>query len=115
MRWLALLLALSIAAACNRQAPGQAQKADSPATVNQMVPERSGEPAGPQTESKEAAIPETPPEDGGLASLSPSRRREYERGYRDCREGEFNYDAQTQGEYYRIGCMAAENLKAADD
>lgn len=114
MRWPALLWVLPIAAACNRQVPEEAQREKAPAAVDQAVPVPSAEPGG-EPESTQVAIPEAPPEDPGLASLSPSRRREYERGYRDCRQGEFNYDSQTQGEYYRIGCMAAENLKAVDD
>lgn len=52
-----------------------------------------------------------PPGDPGLAAMSPYRRREYERGWRDCMTG--NYDRERQGESYRIGCMAAEEAKEA--
>ena len=52
-----------------------------------------------------------PPDDPGLAAMSPYRRREYERGWRDCMTG--NYDRERQGESYRIGCMAAEEAKEA--
>jgi len=52
-----------------------------------------------------------PPNDPGLAAMSPYRRREYQRGWRDCMTG--NYDRERQGESYRIGCMAAEEEKEA--
>ncbi len=52
-----------------------------------------------------------PPEIPGVAEMSPYRRREYERGYRDCRTG--NFDRERQGESYRIGCMAAEEARDA--
>ena len=50
-----------------------------------------------------------PPDDPGLAAMTPYRRREYERGWRDCMTGD--YDRERQGESYRIGCMAAEEAK----
>ncbi|MGQ0661956.1 hypothetical protein, partial [Sphingosinicella sp.] len=54
--------------------------------------------------------PASPPEaTPGLAEMSPYRRREYERGWRDCMTR--NFDRERQGESYRIGCMAAEEAR----
>lgn len=107
----ALLAPLLLLAACGRQAqaPAEAPVEASREPINLTAPESS-----PATKAQppRVLIPASPPEDPSLAELSPSRRREYDNGYRDCRAGNYDYDAQTQGEYYRIGCMAAENLKA---
>lgn len=50
------------------------------------------------------------PDDPGLAGMSPSQRRAYERGYRDCSAG--RYVPERYPEAYRIGCSAAEDRKA---
>ena len=107
----ALLWPLLLLAACDReaQAPAGASVEVDRDPTNLAAPESS---PATQAQPPQVEIPETPPEDPSLASLSPLRRREYDNGYRDCRAGNYEYDAQTQGEYYRIGCMAAENLKA---
>lgn len=60
----------------------------------------------PANTARESPEPSATP---GLAGMSPYRRREYERGYRDCMSG--NFDPERQGESYRIGCMAAEDAK----
>ena len=53
------------------------------------------------------SVPAQPPDDHpGVAELSPSQRRAYERGYRDCREG--RYQPGEWAEAYRIGCAAAQ-------
>jgi hypothetical protein len=65
------------------------------------------------TEAEDANVTEAvkaPVEDPALASMSPYRRREYDRGYRDCANEQ--YDPERQGESYRLGCMAAENAKS---
>ena len=110
MRFAPFVSVLLLVSACNRQpeAPPEVPERSDQAPANVVAPD----PSPAAEKAPVAAIPESPPEDPGVASLSPSRRREYERGYRDCRTGDYDYDAQTQGEYYRIGCMAAENLKA---
>ena len=63
-------------------------------------------------QAERANVAEAAPEPdtaSGPATMSPYRRREYERGYRDCMSG--NFDGERQGESYRIGCMAAEDVK----
>jgi len=75
-----------------------------PATVIEAAP-------APESGPNIAAPSLEPPEDPGLAAMSPYRRRQYERGWRDCMTG--NYDRKRQGESYRIGCMAAEEAKEA--
>lgn len=53
------------------------------------------------------AVPAEPPDDyPGVAELSPSQRRAYERGWRDCRAG--RYAPGEWAEAYRIGCAAAQ-------
>ena len=107
-----LLLALGLLGACN---PGVPQ----PATPENKAPPTRGAPlpqpapanlAAPVNQAEPAAAAEPPARDPGLATMSPYRRREYERGYRDCLSG--NFDRERQGESYRIGCMAAEEAKA---
>ena len=103
-----LVAALLLLAGCN---PGVPQP---PAQVNKAEPVRNVLPSAPANEmavlnEAEPASAEPPPGDPGLASMSPYRRREYERGYRDCMTG--NFDGERQGESYRIGCMAAEEAR----
>lgn len=103
---LAVLLALP---GCNPgiTPPQNAQRERPPA--NAPAPKSAvNEVASPPTANIATKAPEatTPP---GLAGMSPYRRREYERGYRDCMSG--NFDGERQGESYRIGCMAAEDAK----
>lgn len=102
-----ILLAL---AACNpgvtpineaENGTGTVRNAPAPAPLAN----RSAAPAN-VTEPAPPAEPEAIP---GVAGMSPYRRREYERGYRDCMTG--NFDGERQGESYRIGCMAAEDAK----
>ena len=87
-------------------------------TPNQTAPARNESRArSAAPANKTAAVPAnvaeetivTPPQPPGVAGMSPYRRREYERGYRDCMSG--NFDGERQGESYRIGCMAAEDVK----
>jgi len=47
------------------------------------------------------------PVDPGLAEMSPSRRRAYDRGFADCSAG--RYDPDRYPEAYRIGCAAAHD------
>lgn len=83
-------------------APGSnAIEAQSAAAV-----ENAAEPA-PAAAMPKAEAPAQPPEDyPGVAALSPSQRRAYERGYRDCRAG--RYEPGDWAEAYRIGCAAAQ-------
>ena len=54
------------------------------------------------------AAPDTPPpNDPGVAGLSPAQRRAYELGYRDCSHG--RYAPGNHLEAYRIGCGAAHD------
>ena len=103
-----LPIALLALAACNpgvtpvnQAGNGLAPVRDAPQPpANQVAaPANTAEPVAP-------ADPEAVP---GVAGMSPYRRREYERGWRDCMTG--NFDPERQGESYRIGCMAAEDAK----
>ena len=104
---LAALLAL---AGCNPGVapPGNAQNEASPArNIAEPAPRivNTAEPA-PANRAEGTSTLETPPSPAGM---SPYRRREYERGYRDCMSG--NFDGERQGESYRIGCMAAAEAR----
>ncbi len=77
----------------NRSAPAE----QSPAEATKAITNSAEAPAAPETEAP------------SVAEMSPYRRREYERGWRDCMTG--NFDRERQGESYRIGCMAAEDAK----
>jgi hypothetical protein len=82
------------------------------APQNQTAPVRNESGPTPTAANRAAPAPanivETAPEAApDPAGMSPYRRREYDRGYRDCMTGHF--DPERQGESYRIGCMAAED------
>lgn len=103
-----LFAALLLLAGCNPGVPPP------PAQVNRAEPVRKALPSAPANETgalneSEPVAAEPPAGDPGLAAMSPYRRREYERGYRDCMTG--NFDRERQGESYRIGCMAAEEAR----
>ena len=107
MRGLPLLAVLALAgcnpgiAPRNEAEPARNESRAAPAVSNQAA-------AAPVNAVREApaAAPDGPPD---VSGMSPYRRREYERGYRDCMSG--NFDGERQGESYRIGCMAAEDVK----
>ena len=107
MRGLAFAALLALAG-CN---PGitpqnvQNEAAPSRNAPARLAPTNESEPA-PTNAMQEPPEPSANP---GLAEMSPYRRREYERGYRDCMTG--NFDPERQGESYRIGCMAAVDAK----
>lgn len=86
--------------AANQAATARNEVRPAPEPVNAVVP------AAPINVSEAPAASEPLP---GVADMSPYRRREYERGYRDCRTG--NFDGERQGESYRIGCMAAQEAR----
>jgi hypothetical protein len=83
------------------------------------APAPAAQPAAPapnaatEAPAQNVAARETPievPEDApGLAEMSPSRRRAYEAGYRDCSAG--RYDPDRWPEAYRIGCAAAQEAQ----
>lgn len=105
------LLALLVLTGCNPGiTPPQATRNEAATASNQVqrTPEPPVNSAVPPpadvTEPRASSEPAT-----GAAGMSPYRRREYERGYRDCMTG--NFDGERQGESYRIGCMAAEDVK----
>lgn len=105
--WLIGLLAL---AGCNPGITphnGQNEIAE-PRNTSVAAPPASKRPADAVPANIAEAAPD-PDATSGPASMSPYRRREYERGYRDCMSG--NFDGERQGESYRIGCMAAEDVK----
>ncbi|HET9429368.1 MAG TPA: hypothetical protein VFO69_13510 [Allosphingosinicella sp.] len=116
MRILAFIVSACLLAGCEPEAETPTlpanRDAPPPTNVGQPQPEipSTGEGVG-----NVATLPVDPPNDPALAAMSASRRREYERGYRDCIRGDYAYDPERQGESYRIGCMAAENVKAGGD
>jgi hypothetical protein len=98
--------ALALLAACGEGGP--------PPVANQAVPPppaAAPAEAANETEPEPAptpAMPSEPPDDyPGVAELSPSQRRAYERGWRDCRDG--RYAPGEWAEAYRIGCAAAQD------
>jgi hypothetical protein len=107
-----IILAFIVLVACNRQSPHESNT-QAPATTAKAGPPAPevGQSAEPGVVESKVVPPANAPVDAAVATMSPYRRREYERGYRDCISG--NFDAERQGESYRIGCMAAENAKSA--
>ena len=105
MRRLALPLGPMLLAACG--------PATQPAeTVDNAAPPERQQPATPAapSEAPGPAPPAEPPDDyPGVAGMSPSQRRAYERGWRDCRVG--RYEPGEWAEAYRIGCAAAQQAE----
>jgi len=79
--------------------------------VNAAPTFNEGNAAAPDEPPENRTGASAPPEIPGVAEMSPYRRREYERGWRDCRTG--NFDRERQCESYRIGCMAAQEASEA--
>jgi len=96
MRALAGVAALLLLNACGSGAlPANQQKSASPP------------PSAPAPPKAETAGNASAPADPGLAEMSPSRRRAYDRGFSDCSAG--RYDPDRYPEAYRIGCAAAHD------
>lgn len=99
-RLLPFLLALS---ACAGGASTNEVTADDKAQpANVAAPVIAEEKTAPVANEAEVTIPDDP----GLAEMSPSRRRAYEHGFRDCGAGRYNPDPYPEA--YRIGCGAAQ-------
>ena len=105
IRLLPICAAIALLFAC-----GQGQK---PAAENVAAPAGKAVEAAPAANTVELeqpprpAAPAEPPDDyPGVAEMSPSQRRAYQRGWRDCREG--RYAPGEWAEAYRIGCAAAQ-------
>ena len=80
------------------------------ANVAEPAPAPSPPPEPAEPEAAKAEAPVTIPEDApGLAEMSPSRRRAWEKGYRDCSAG--RYEPDPWPEAYRIGCAAAQDAQ----
>ena len=110
----ALMLTMLMLAACGGNEPEKAAESADPVSPSRNVVEAEPAPEPRHEKNINAATPSLePPEDPALAEMSPYRRREYARGWRDCMTG--NYDRERQGESYRLGCMAAENAKAGEE
>ena len=102
----ATLAGLFLLVACRpNDTPPERQQNEMGDPVNRVSSANASSEAG-----ETQAIPAVPPEDALGSNLSPSQRRDFDAGYGDCRQGQFRYDDTRHGEYYRIGCMAAENL-----
>jgi hypothetical protein len=106
MRW--SLAALLILAGCNPGVSPPRNEAAPALNPAAPAPTRAADEAE-ATPGNEVAPSPQPAAMPGVAGMSPYRRREYERGYRDCMSG--NFDRERQGESYRIGCMAAEDAR----
>ncbi len=109
MRGVLLMLGISLLAGCGGELDSNTTEARNEATPR--VKAAPSNAVSPDESASNRTISAEPPEIPGVAEMSPYRRREYERGYRDCRAG--NFDRQRQGESYRIGCMAAEEARDA--
>jgi len=110
--WLAAA-ALLAAGGCGRErasGPDSAGNEGAPASAGAAgAPLPKAPSADPDKVAEPAAAAEAapdPPADAAPADLSPSRRRAYERGYRDCRSG--RYAPERYSEAYRLGCAAAQ-------
>ena len=116
MRLAAFIAGALLVAGCQPDASVPAREENAltqpPANLTQPQPDS---PASGAEVGNDVILPNDPQDDPALAGMSESRRREYARGYRDCARGDYDYDPERQGESYRIGCMAAENLKAGPD
>lgn len=109
-----LLPLLVLLTACNPGVPQPRTPEDKATEIRNapvLAPEAVTPPANDAAPANDVAPEQARPpgEDPGLASMTPYRRREYERGWRDCMAG--NFDGERQGESYRIGCMAAAEAR----
>ncbi len=113
MRGFTPALSLFLLAGCGGgvSSNGLVPRNDAAPLVNAAPTVNEGNAAALAEPSENRTGASTPPEIPGVAEMSPYRRREYERGYRDCRAG--NFDSERQGESYRIGCMAAQEASEA--
>lgn len=89
--------------------PGNVAANSPPPPPAIAVPANQAEIPNDAAAAPEAAV-EVPEDAPGLADMSPSRRRAYEQGYRDCSAG--RYDPDPWPEAYRIGCGAAQEREA---
>jgi hypothetical protein len=106
MRRIALLLVL-FACACDK---GQPPQKSAPQNVTRTAPAPMSGTAPVVVDSNRIEGPPSdlpPPGDPGLTGLSPSQRRAYELGYRDCSHGRYAPDNHLEA--YRIGCGAAHD------
>lgn len=103
-----VLLAVLVACADNGASNTAAPRNDSGPAVNAAVAENARK--ATESAANEVAV-ELSADDPGLAGMSPSRRRAYRAGFRDCSAGRYNPDPYPEA--YRIGCGAAEELKAS--
>lgn len=112
MRGFAPALSILLLAGCGGGAGSNAAAPRNDVAIVNAAPTANGsDAAAPREPAENRSNASPPPEIPGVAEMSPYRRREYERGYRDCREG--NFDRERQGESYRIGCMAAQEAREA--
>ena len=114
MRVPASILAAVFGASCEGppEIPRGKEKVAAQPAANLVEPPPESPPEPPMGSEDEAMLSMEPPADPAFAAMSEAQRREYERGYRDCIRGRYDYDPERQGESYRIGCMAAENAKS---
>ena len=105
MRRLAALLLL-LASACDNGHPPHRPPPQIVAQPTPAAPQRTRpSPAANAVQAAPAHAP--PPDDPGIAGLSPAQRRAWELGYRDCSHG--RYAPGNHLEAYRIGCGAAHD------
>ena len=101
MRRLLLPLILLVGACNNDRPPPHAQASENAAAAAAPAPV----PAPPAVNAVQPRAPQTHAPDPPLPDLSPTQRRAYELGYRDCSQG--RYAPANHLEAYRIGCAAA--------
>jgi len=103
MRLLPLLLFLSACEGGTARNEAVTENRVNPANA---VEAAVGEKAVAPRNAAEVSIPD---DDPGLAGMSPSRRRAYKQGFRDCSAGRYNPDPYPEA--YRIGCGAAQERR----
>jgi hypothetical protein len=103
-RFLALVLLLG---ACSGAATDETAADNRARPANAVAPPVAEDKSAPTENGIDVTVSA---DDPGLAEMSPSRRRAYEQGFRDCSAGRYNPDPYPEA--YRIGCGAAQERES---